>query len=194
MRVFVSSTIADLGAFRAQVERVLTSARHKVVNPYSASSSPTVAALEKEVKSCDVFVLIQAYYYGKKIDRDLSYTEFEYNTAVSHDRLVLVFQANADFMAPSALEQSTAGRHRQEHFRKRAGTEHRAEVFGNSKQDLATAVLVAVNEHQIPKWSSNDPRSLPDTFVDRKAARGQTEPKTRTPGSPHRVVQRLRFL
>jgi tetratricopeptide (TPR) repeat protein len=28
-----------------------------------------------------------------------------------------------------------------------------------------------VNQHQIPKWSSNDPRSLPNTFVDRKDVR-----------------------
>ena len=66
LRIFISSTMKDLANERSQVRDKLLSFNFEPVNAENLSSSPDTSwdALEQEIRSCNVFVLLLGERYG----------------------------------------------------------------------------------------------------------------------------------
>jgi uncharacterized protein DUF4062 len=63
-RVYVSSTLADLGRERRAVMDWLVAAQHQVVHSYRPGSDTVRESCLEDVDSCDLYVLILGHRYG----------------------------------------------------------------------------------------------------------------------------------
>ena len=84
-RVYVSSTVADLGAERAAVFDWLRLARHQAVDSYLPDSDTVRDSCLDDVAACDLYVLIAGHRYGFAPAQDnpegLSITHLEFRRA-----------------------------------------------------------------------------------------------------------------
>ena len=84
-RVYVSSTVADLGAERAAVFDWLRLARHQAIESYLPDSDTVRASCLDDVAACDLYVLIAGHRYGFVPAQDnpegLSITHLEFRRA-----------------------------------------------------------------------------------------------------------------
>src|SRR5215467_1292343 len=95
-RVYVSSTLADLGRERRAVMDWLVAAQHQVVHSYRPGSDTVRESCLEDVDSCDLYVLILGHRYGfQPADNNpegLSITHLEFRRAGQSGipRIVLV--------------------------------------------------------------------------------------------------------
>ncbi len=91
-QVFISSTFEDLKAERRAVQDVVISTGDFPVQmeSFPAADEPQFAFIKSLIDMCDYYVLIIAGRYGAKAENDISYTEKEYQYAVSIGVPVLV--------------------------------------------------------------------------------------------------------
>src|SRR5262245_11376816 len=84
-KVYVSSTIADLGAERQAVIDWLVAVRHQVVHSYRPNSETVREACLGDVDGCDLYVLIAGHRYGFQPKQGnpegLSITQLEFRRA-----------------------------------------------------------------------------------------------------------------
>ncbi|GKS63817.1 hypothetical protein YTPLAS72_11210 [Nitrospira sp.] len=124
LRVFVSSTSADLKAHRAVARQVINNLRWEAVmmEDFGANPTTTVAACEQELETCQLVLLILAFRKGwvPSVEQgghgDASITALELAHARKREIPVLAMMANEDW--PGKLWGSTdAERHWVEKFR-----------------------------------------------------------------------------
>jgi hypothetical protein len=96
VRVYVSSTIADLRAERRAVMDWLVTAQHQVVHSYRPDSDPVRDSCLADVDTCELYVLIVGHRYGfqppEGNPEGLSITRLEFRRAgrCGVPRIVLV--------------------------------------------------------------------------------------------------------
>lgn len=93
-RVFISSTFRDLESERKKAIEVVVNKGHIPValERFSASNESDLQVIERAIRECQVYVLILGHRYGELIpDKQISYTELEYQIAEEHGLLVLPF-------------------------------------------------------------------------------------------------------
>src|SRR5215471_16689372 len=122
-QVFISSTAKDLAEFRAatikQVERL---DGWKCVNMerFGARAGPTVDACKELVQSCDLFLGIVGHLYGScPKDSSTSYTEHEYEAALTANIPRLMFIAHEGVAVLPELRAADSDPERQIVFRNR---------------------------------------------------------------------------
>ena len=91
-QIFVSSTYEDLKKERDQIIKAILEMGHIPVGMemFSAADEQQWEIIKKQIDQSDYYVVIAAYRYGS-MDGDVSYTEKEYDYAVSKDIPVLGF-------------------------------------------------------------------------------------------------------
>lgn len=94
-RVFVSSTYEDLKEERIAVMRTLVSMGCLPVGMeyFEAADESTTQYIEKQIDTCDFYLLIVAGRYGTTIEceKEISYTEHEYDYAARHNIPIFAF-------------------------------------------------------------------------------------------------------
>ena len=94
-RVFVSSTDEDLKEERIAVMRTLVSMGCLPVGMeyFQAADESTTQYIEKQIDTCDFYLLIVAGRYGTTIEceKEISYTEHEYDYAARHNIPIFAF-------------------------------------------------------------------------------------------------------
>lgn len=91
-QVFISSTFEDLKEIREQVIRCVLEMGHIPVGMemFSAANDDQWRVIQRQIDDCDYYIVIIAHRYGS-LDKDISYTEKEYDYAVTKDIPVLGF-------------------------------------------------------------------------------------------------------
>ena len=137
--VFLSSTSADLGPFRAQIvedARGYDWFRIDAMEEFGARSAPPIAFCRRRVEEADIFAGLIGNYRGWEPDGDnkqRSITEMEYDWAVDAKKRRLMFVAPEDFGGTAAPSDGEAGA-RQRQFRVRVTSSETADLrcFGSA--------------------------------------------------------------
>jgi hypothetical protein len=144
-QVFISSTAKDLAEFRAatikQVERL---DGWKCVNMerFGARAGPTVDACKELVQSCDLFLGIVGHLYGSCPRESVtSYTEHEYEAAVTKGIPRLMFIAEDGVAVSAELRAADSDPQRQGAFRGRVKSS--GEIVGSFDSPLGLAADAA---------------------------------------------------
>lgn len=146
-QIFISSTYSDLKEERKAVMESLLNARHipAGMEMFSASNDEQFRYIKKIIDNCDYYVLIIAARYGTiNPNASISYTEQEYNYAVSKNIPVLVFLHNDPYNL-TAEKREDSQRDKLEAFRKKV-SENRMCRMWNTANDLVSSVLISLTE------------------------------------------------
>ncbi len=147
-QVFVSSTFTDLVEERRQVSEQLQKLRciPAGMELFSASGRPPWALIESAIDDSDYVVLILAGRYGSTVDDDdLSYTEREYDYALSLEIPVLAFLHNdVESLASRSVDTGALAEKRDRFWDKVKDSGRHTVDFWTDASDLAQKVLVAI--------------------------------------------------
>lgn len=91
-QIFISSTYEDLKEVREQIIKCILEMGHIPVGMemFSAGNDEQWKIIQKQIDDCDYYVVIVAHRYGS-LDKEISYTEKEYDYAISKNIPVLGF-------------------------------------------------------------------------------------------------------
>jgi Domain of unknown function (DUF4062) len=125
----------------------------------------------QRVGECDVFVGIVGLLYGSSPSVELaSFTEREYDAAISTNRPRLLFVAPVDFKLAFSDVEDDERRRRQEAFRKRVDRERIRDSF-DSPDDLAVKIIRALRN-----WEREDDRTSVSTHFSVELVANCTDP------------------
>lgn len=137
--VFVSSTYVDLIEERKAVSASLSKAGYVAegMEIFPASSQKQMDFISKVIDRCDYYILILGNRYGTLSDSGISYTEMEYEYALSKGIPVLSFIRNAE--ASPEVDEALAA------FKTRVSTGTLVD-FWDGPHDLAARALAAISQ------------------------------------------------
>jgi len=148
--VYLSSTKVDLDAEREQIIRLLVDAKHEVRHSYRASPDPLVATCLRDVRECDVYLVLCGRRYGFRPPQDnadnLSITELEFCAAKDAGKEIIALEQGRP---PMELSDYEAGNLVDEESRKRFWARIKEAVVPGrwtTPDTLAPAVLNGINE------------------------------------------------
>ena len=176
MKVFVSSTTKDLGEARKAVcERLLQLDIQPVsMDWYAADPKPPRQLDDAKVNECDAFVIIVGHLYGSSPKGGKkSFTELEYDAAITSGKPVYSFLASNKFLLPPDLQETDAKRRKLRAFRKRLTKDHSPRTFDNEDQ-LCTELVAAL---QKPAEKAEDKKKDEIDFPLAPSLHNQTPPE-----------------
>lgn len=158
-QVFISSTYTDLIEERKKVQEVLLMADciPAGMEAFVAANDEQFKVIKKVIDLCDYYVLIIGQRYGSiNQTTGLSYTEMEYDYAVSQGIPVLVFAIDESIkLQLDKTETDTKIKKKLKSFRAKAMTNRLVSIWKNIS-DLTGAVAVSVmraqNTIERPGW------------------------------------------
>jgi hypothetical protein len=156
-QVFVSSTYSDLIRERERVIKTLLSMRcfPSGMESFPAQSDEAWSVIKEEIDSSDFYVLIIAGRYGSTTSEGLSYTEKEFDYAVSLGIPVLVFpHIDPDTIPVGKSDIAPSLRKRLDAFRTKALT-GRTVKHWSTAEDLGTQVALAL-QRAIDKYGAKE--------------------------------------
>lgn len=161
-QIFVSSTFNDLQEERAEIAKIL----HKMkciasgMEYFPAIDEEQLSYIKREIDYSDYYVLIIGGRYGSVALDGISYTEKEYDYAVSIGRKVIaLIHSDPDSIPVGKSEITDTARTRLREFRQKAASE-RLVVFWNTKQDLyrdfQISLYQTINDYPEVGWVRAD--------------------------------------
>lgn len=92
-QVFISSTYLDLKEEREKAVNAILKLEHIPIGMelFNAGDDTQWAIIERAINNTDYYILIVGFRYGSVTEDDISYTEKEYDYAVSHNVPVIAF-------------------------------------------------------------------------------------------------------
>ena len=148
-QIFVSSTFVDLKEER----RVVLSAVQDMgdipsgMEMFPATDEEQFNFIKRIIDNCDYYVVIIAGKYGSLAPDGLSYTEKEYDYAVSKGIHVLAFVRNEDAIEKENQEQDAEKKLKLEKFKAKVQTGRVVKPW-NNKQDLVYSVVISLNQEK----------------------------------------------
>lgn len=188
VKVFVSSTYADLVAHRTAVREVLHRMKADVEAMEYFGSRPDTPehACAQEVNACDVFIGIYAWRYGWQPESGgPSITEQEFDCARQAGKRCLCYVVDADWPWPPRFVDAGDARDRLEQFKARVGTLV-VSTF-TTPDDLAKRVAADLSRvlRELTTPAPIEPRALtavpPDLLAAVKAALARLAEPAATP-------------
>ena len=146
MRIYVSSTFADLRAHREAVRKAIRSLEEaKIVGAENFSFMPAEQTLKKsleEVRESSGLVLIIGWRYGYIAEgQEKSIVELEYETAIAEQIAVFCYVIDDDYPVPAKFIEAGKNAERLRHFKERLRREKLVKTF-TSPEDLAGQVAI----------------------------------------------------
>jgi hypothetical protein len=145
-QVFVSSTYSDLKEERRRVSETLAKAGYipAGMELFPATDKQQLEFIKRVIDRCDYYVVILGGRYGTLADSNISFTEKEYDYAVSMGIPVLAFlHSNPDKIEAGKTERDQKQERRLAAFRAKL-SKGRIVDFWNDQHDLCTKVVIAV--------------------------------------------------
>lgn len=145
-QVFVSSTYADL---KEERQRVIQTVIEMDCIPagmelFPAADEEQFQFIKRVIDDCDYYLLIIGGRYGSTTAEGISYTEKEYDYAVSLGlKVIALIHNNPDEIPLGKSEKDPLLRERLQHFREKAST-NRLVKFWNSAEDLPGLVALSL--------------------------------------------------
>jgi hypothetical protein len=144
--VFVSSTYSELQEERSRVSEGLSKAGQvpEGMEIFPASSQKQMDFIQSVIDRCDYYVVIIGGRYGSTTPTGMSFTELEYEYAVSKGLPTLAFlHAHPDDLDSSKIEIDTSKAAKLAVFRRRI-EENSLVDYWTSADQLATKVVAAI--------------------------------------------------
>jgi len=193
--VFVSSTFEDLKEERQHVMGVLVERRclPTGMEHFSASSRPPSERIERDIRSCDYYLLILAGRYGSMVPGEaIGYTEREYDYARSIGKPVLAF-FHADIMTLPAFkhENTDAGRELPNKFGKKVETSGLTLKKWTNPTDLGSAVKSAIHDEILSNPRAGWVRSEYKSTAPAAAMVQKTDPLMQMDREDRRYAEKL---
>lgn len=169
-QVFVSSTYTDLIEERHNITNVLLMADciPAGMEAFVASDDEQFNIIKRVIDLCDYYILIIGERYGSINEKtDKSYTEMEFEYAVSKDIPILVFAKDID-LDSNTTEEDIDRRAKLHSFRKRALTGRLGGIWSSLDEltgQVAVSIMKAKIEKKRPGWVRNmgfDPEAVAD--------------------------------
>lgn len=175
-QIFISSTYNDLKEERAATAKAILHIHHFPIGMehFNADSFEQWAVIKDAIDATDYYVLILGKRYGSVIssgeDEGISYTEKEYNYAVSRGIPVLAFiKSDNAFFNDESFEEDEEKAKKQEAFIFKVKNSHTVEWFENY-YELASLVVaslhIAMEKYNRPGWVREDLRFDGDDCFD----------------------------
>ena len=148
-QIFVSSTFIDLKEER----RVVLSAVQDMgdipsgMEMFPATDEEQFNFIKRIIDNCDYYVVIIAGKYGSIAPDGVSYTEKEYDYAVSKGIHVLAFVRNEDAIEEENREQDDDKRKKLDQFKAKVQTGRVVKPW-NNKQDLVYSLVISLNQEK----------------------------------------------
>lgn len=146
-QIFISSTKKDLEEERLDVALNLLKAGFIPIGMEQFPADPGGAwtLIQKYIDECDYYVLIVAAKYGSVLPNGVSYTENEYDYAVSKGKPVFAFLHGDVASLPATKHESSLARKKKlEKFKGKLGKHHLE--FWTSKSELTLKVVQSLNQ------------------------------------------------
>jgi hypothetical protein len=155
-QIFVSSTYEDLKSERDAVIKAILEMGHIPVGMemFSAGDEEQWTLIQRQIDDCDYYVVLLAHKYGSK-DGSLSYTEKEYDYAVSKNMPTLGFVIHDTAVwSKTKMDTDSADQAALASFKTKV--KQKMVAFWKSADDLngkvAIALSKAFNTHPRPGW------------------------------------------
>lgn len=156
--VFVSSTFEDL---KPERERVLAAILERRGFPdgmeiFPAASQQQWEFIKHEISICDFYVVVVGGKYGSLTSDGISYTEKEFDYALSLNKPILAFlHKNPESLPGSYLEHTAARRRKLDNFRKKIKTDRVVKFYTNPdelKAEVVNALSDAFSHKEVQGW------------------------------------------
>lgn len=144
-QVFVSSTYQDLKDEREQIIKAILEMGHIPVGMemFSAADEEQWKIITRQIDDIDYYVIVVAHRYGSTTPEGVSYTEKEFDYAVSKGIPVLGFVIDDSAPWPKEkIEESTKGQKKLADFKKK--TKGRIVQFWKNKEELHSRVSISL--------------------------------------------------
>lgn len=159
-QVFISSTYSDLKDERYAVLESILKLRHIPVGmeQFVAANEEQFNYIKRLIDETDYYILILGNRYGSTTNDGISYTEKEFDYAVSKNIPILAFVYNApDSLPVNKSEKTTLGKKQLARFRDKVKSNRLVSLFAwDSPVSLASEVVVALtnafNDYPRPGW------------------------------------------
>lgn len=142
---FVSSTFRDLGPERAAIINAVLELHQMPfgMEMFPAANQTPWNIIEKVIDLSDFFVLVLAGKYGSVTEEGISFTEKEYDYAVSSDIPVLAFLRDQENIPGKHLEEDSELRRKLNAFRSKVMDAHTIQKW-DKPDELKSQVIVAL--------------------------------------------------
>ena len=144
-QVFVSSTFDDLKKERKTIIEMLLNAKYipSGMELFSASNDEQFKYIQKIMDNCDYYILVIGARYGStNPENGLSFTELEYDYAISKNIPVLAFlHENPDELPPEKIEVDK--KEELDRFKKKVYKNRMCKMWSN-ETELATSVIISL--------------------------------------------------
>lgn len=168
-QVFVSSTYEDLKKERDQVIKAILEMGHIPVGMemFSAADEEQWKIIQRQIEESDYYIVVTAHNYGSVTEEGLSYTEKEYDYAVSKEIPVLGFVIDATASWPAdRFEHTSEKRGALDSFKEKI--KGRLVNFWSNKDDLhakvAVSLMKAISTNPRVGWVRSDEAIGPDVI------------------------------
>ena len=170
-QVFISSTYLDLIEERKKVIDILLSTSKCIpigMELFSAEDEDQFNVIKEAIDMCDFYVLLIGNRYGSvNTKTDLSYTEMEYDYAVSKNIPVLVFAIDEDTPIKTELVEEKVSSAKLTLFRRKAMRNRLAVVWKDINmlgEKVAISIMKAIDKYNRPGWIRGD-ASLSSEYI-----------------------------
>jgi tetratricopeptide (TPR) repeat protein len=175
MKIYISSTRADLKNYRDAVSSVIRGLGHQAIamEDYHAEDQTPAEKVRNDVAECDVYLGMVAWRYGFMPEScDCSITELEYRTAVEHHIPTLIFLLDDEALWPPRFIDDGEQKKRLLAFREEL-KHNRLVSFFESPDDLSAKAAQALAK-LAARLTPRDPRE-----TETKVARSRRETRPR---------------
>ena len=155
-QIFISSTYTDLKEERDKVMRAVLDLNYfpAGMEQFPAAGIAPIEVIKSVLKDCDYYILIIGARYGSIGENGKSFTEEEYDYAVSQGIPVIAFlHGNPKSISIEKSDENDKARKKLELFRKKVEKGGQTVKYWNSPDDLSSKVLSS-----IPKAINYQPR------------------------------------
>jgi len=147
-QVFVSSTYADLADERRRVSESLAKAGFipAGMELFPAADQQQLELIKRVIDRCDYYVVIVGGRYGSLADKNVSYTEKEYEYAISKNITVLAFlHEKPEKIEVGKTDQSSKKAKKLKAFRDRLATGRMVDFWSDAHELCKNVVIAVVN-------------------------------------------------
>ena len=177
--VFISSTFLDLESERETIRKLVIDMGYIPLGmeSFPATNEEQFRYIQKVIDDCDYYILVIGGRYGSISDDGISYTEKEYDYAISKNKVVLAFvhESPGDFPA-KVLDKDPELKLQLDAFRNKA-TNGRVVKFWNDKDQLGyqamTSLHQAVDNYPSVGWVRGDFQNTPEVSEEFRRAEGE---------------------
>jgi len=177
--VFISSTFLDLENERETIRKLVIDMGYIPLGmeSFPATNEEQFRYIQKVIDDCDYYILVIGGRYGSVTDDGISYTEKEYDYAISKNKVVLAFvhESPDDFPA-KVIDKDPDLKLKLDTFRDKA-TAGRVVKFWNDRDQLGyqamTSLHQAVDAYPTVGWVRGDFQNVPEVSAEFRRAEGE---------------------